>query len=511
MRTRRVEPVADGPAYWELLAENSEPVGVLHCGSNQYWEFLKPTGKAFDPHREIDLGRLLLDEVGISWPGPEEFANQAQQIFQQSQMFREALRNVLPWMPELIRQMYPNSPEHQARLALLFWHLVRLLDDPLLIETQAHLAYLAYHSLSAVYEAEPADDSRFRTVEQAWREAFRSWYATLAEPNRSWIFGAEAPRQRELALLEAITEAGPNERRLRRFFRETQPGRETIRRLIAGWFLARYDLPLADRLKTAVNEAARDAEAGGFLKAPAWRGARGVAFSRGVTAIVLFIYLLTSCQFVWNFVAQIGWLPSESLIMAAIYMLGGLPPLLFWLGSGRPDTSLPRLWAGILLAVVGTIMQQNWIAMMRFAHTQVMALGALCIFLLLAAYRVLLAKVRQATGFERDLGGDNGRRGLWKRLVSLRDDPAHRRCLAVWYRGLTLAFLISLLLSDLLGDSYLQEAFPPAQVSGLVWRLPGLFGGTYPALVILFTALSLFAGIFVQLLWEERPITEALA
>jgi hypothetical protein len=197
--------------------------------------------------------------------------------------------------------------------------------------------------------------------------------------------------------------------------------------------------------------------------------------------------------------------------MAAVYLLCGLPPLLFWFFSGRPDTSTPRLWAGILIAVVGTIMQQNWEAMMAFAHRRVMVLGGLCAFLLLTAYRVLLVKVRHTTGFEGAMAGDGGVRGFWKWLTALQHDPAHRRCCAVWYQGLMLAFLISLLLTDLLGDSYLRKTCGPRQTSGLAWRLPGLIDHTYPALVVLFTALTLFAGIFVQLLAEEKPLTEALA
>jgi len=187
--------------------------------------------------------------------------------------------------------------------------------------------------------------------------------------------------------------------------------------------------------------------------------------------------------------------------MIAVYILCGLPLLLFWLVSGRPNTSIPRLWAGTLVAVAGTILQQNWEAMMVFAHGRTIALGALCAFLLLAAYRVLLDKVRQTTDFEGAV--NSGLRSLWH-------DPAHRRCLEVWYRGLTLAFLVSLLLTDLLGDSYLGDSPQHSQASWMVWRLEGLIGHTYPALVILFTALTLFAGIFVQLLWEEKPITEAL-
>lgn len=500
MKTKNVRRATKG-AFWELLGESDEREGCLHHRGKRTWELCDKRGDPFHPRRVIDLGQVL-DRVDISWPSLQALVSQAQRIVHESEAFREDLRNALPWIPALISQMYLDSAEHRARLALLFWYVVRVLNDPLLIATQAHLERLAYHSLCDVYEAEPQESDRFQAVKQAWREAFHAWYATLSDSNRASVFEPDAPRQRETAMWEALTLQDAQGRRLRRFFRETRPGQETVRRLIEQWFLPRYDLARAERLKTAVRAASRDSETGGYLEKPAWLGARGVFISRSFTLAILVAYLLAGCQPVRNHLAPARWAPPAWLIMTAVYILCGLPPLLFWLVSGRPNTSIPRLWAGTLVAVAGTILQQNWEAMMVFAHERAIALGALCAFLLLAAYRVLLDKVRQTTGFEGVV--DSGLRSLWR-------DPAHRRCLEVWYRGLTLAFFVSLLLTDLLGDSYLREATQHSQSPWMVWRLEGLIGHTYPALVILFTALTLFAGIFVQLLWEEKPITEALA
>jgi len=84
-------------------------------------------------------------------------------------------------------------------------------------------------------------------------------------------------------------------------------------------------------------------------------------------------------------------------------------------------------------------------------------------------------------------------------------DLAVRRSRAIWTRGLVLSFLLSLLVTDLVGDAYLSVS------EAVTWRLTWAFGHTYPGLVLLFTALLLFTGVFAQFLWEEEPITEGVA
>lgn len=508
----RVKRLPDEPTWG--LWDGRELVGHLHRHTERRWELLDKTVMPLSPPLVIELGQTL-EHVGEGWPSSDTLAAQAQQIVQDAGIHKEDFRNYLPWMAEFIRQVYPEEAEHRARLALLLLGVVRRLEDPLLTETRVRLERLAYNSLSEVYEVEAADGNRFQAVERAWREAFHTWYVTLTNPNRAWVFKPQVPQQRERALLDALTLEEDGRRRFRRFFRETQPGRETIRVLIERWFLPRYDLRQAEQLKHAVHTVTQNPEAAGYVGDSRGLWVSIVYWSRRLTWVLLGVYLFISYQLVWGWVEQAGWDYLAPRFMMGLYILCVLPTFLYWLTSGRPDTSTPRLWAGILVAVVGTIMQQSWGAMMTLAHERVIALVALCAFLLATAYRVLLTKVRQATGFE-GAKPSISRKDLNEKLRAFRQDPAHRRCMTLVERGLALSFLVSLLLTDLFGDSYLAQMDEKKvnnlrQASSLVWDLPGLVGHTYPALVILFTALTLFAGIFAQLLWEEKPITEGLA
>jgi len=156
------------------------------------------------------------------------------------------------------------------------------------------------------------------------------------------------------------------------------------------------------------------------------------------------------------------------------------------------------------VALVGVILQQNWAGLARFAEETPWLAGLLGLIIVSAAFRVLLGKVRRALGTEWPPPGRAANDLIGLARAGLRD-LAIRRTAAIWRRGLAAAFLLSLLVTDLLGDIYLAEG------AGRLIRFPGAVGHIYPGLALLFAALLLFAGVFVQLLWEERPITEGIA
>jgi hypothetical protein len=290
--------------------------------------------------------------------------------------------------------------------------------------------------------------------------------------------------------------------------------------------LPRYDLTTAERLKAALQNAERkqaaayqkNARSDGQAKKPlAWvwhpiktAAASGwdglVAVSRwlltkiskyalmggGCLGIVYFLVYYLKGQFqglFGDFYGLLGWVsplvisdPGAQGFASAVYWLT-IVHALHWFFGGAPDTSLPRLRAGMLLGVVGTLLQQNWDALMEFSVQYPVALWGLVTALTLVAGQSLYTRINAAIGMNK--------RVVWQRSWSL-----------LW-RALCLAFVLSFILVDLLSGSYIQE--PPCA------SIPGMVTGTYPSLVLLFTAILLFAGIFAQLLGEERPLTEALA
>ena len=79
------------------------------------------------------------------------------------------------------------------------------------------------------------------------------------------------------------------------------------------------------------------------------------------------------------------------------------------------------------------------------------------------------------------------------------------KALRLFFRGAAYAFLIGLIISDLFGEAIVQR-IPEAQ--GTVSPcLNGLVGHLYPEVVFYLAPLALFIGVFVQLLWEDKPLT----
>jgi len=78
------------------------------------------------------------------------------------------------------------------------------------------------------------------------------------------------------------------------------------------------------------------------------------------------------------------------------------------------------------------------------------------------------------------------------------------RALRVFSTGLLESFVIGIVVSDLI-----TRAFRPSLVTN-IHTVPGLFGYIYPKLLYLYFPLALLIGIFVQIIWEEKPITHPL-
>lgn len=78
------------------------------------------------------------------------------------------------------------------------------------------------------------------------------------------------------------------------------------------------------------------------------------------------------------------------------------------------------------------------------------------------------------------------------------------RALRVLCLGLIESFIVGLIIMDLITIAYtplLKFNYEP---------IVGLFGVIYPKILILYFPLALLIGIFVQIIWEEKPITQPL-
>lgn len=100
---------------------------------------------------------------------------------------------------------------------------------------------------------------------------------------------------------------------------------------------------------------------------------------------------------------------------------------------------------------------------------------------------------------------------------------AFARARALFLLGLLQAFVFGLISTGLIGKFMAARTFDAADVPFDVFRaqiprfageLPRVLGiepfYAFPTVVILMTFLSIFIGTFLQLLWEDLPITEPL-
>lgn len=497
---------------WSLRTGNNPAFRLLEL-SPWRWELCKFDGDPFEPRRILNL------EVETAqnrfWPRETALDEQIAQV---RTVGGEWLADLLPWTPYLIvgSCREENQTKRKALLTLLFLNQIPN-GDPGQGLTLFRLHALAYESLMNLFENESGHRSE---MEAALHRVFSAWQEEILSDERSRFFGQGMPTlfseehraegrtiyrvyalekgewtqsRRERAMGELLLTGSANGESLRVFFHESAWGWEVVRALIQRWFLPRYDLDMAERLKVAVQT---DGRLAGWAW-PARIAVNGLRF--GLVLALLY------GVFFWRFMPDLqriagAW--TEWLVWGLSLLVYGIlaAQVIHWLRAGAPDTSLPRLRAGMFVGVVGTLLQQNWNGLLAFSLHHPYALGALCTVLFLIAWQVLRAKVAATIGPEAEAN-------RWRSWL---DSLATRRCWAVFWRAGALAFLLSFILIDFLSDSYLGCG-TSKEITCSLSPIAGIVGGTYPSLVLLFSAILLFAGIFGQLLWDEKPMTEALA
>jgi hypothetical protein len=84
------------------------------------------------------------------------------------------------------------------------------------------------------------------------------------------------------------------------------------------------------------------------------------------------------------------------------------------------------------------------------------------------------------------------------------------RALSLFFLGATESFIIGLILFDLFADGMTSELMSKLGIDADKIRIKGIVGHIYPLPLILYASLALVIGIFVQIIWEDKPITEPL-
>ncbi|MBW2272217.1 MAG: hypothetical protein JRG96_03030 [Deltaproteobacteria bacterium] len=387
-----------------------------------------------------------------------------------------------------------------------------------LMQGRVEPEYLARYRSGDVDPVDPSDDPSesgfFRTLEGGRPEvvnrlivrmAQRSFFiwledVCLDEENQAFEKEDSPFASRELEILHAITvdEADSIERvsDLTPFLR--RPGKDCMRILgkLEAWFLRCYDVRHASALIYQEAAIRRGEDVG--ERTLSWHTPRNHAI--GLLVLVspflgaifayqrypLFFDLLCSAEVVavnlaatWFLAYRFCWKRDLTFFYAAV----------------------PRIGAGIIVGYLPVfLIDEVWDLASRSAP----AIGSLAVFLGLVTLLYLYVEV------QRRLGDTH---------------VAFGRARAVFLLGVVQSLAMGLMISSLVGRFMVVRNWSPAEgelpvevlrgtLEPLVGELPRIVGigpfYSFPSVVLMVTFLSFFIGIFLQLMWEDLPITEPL-
>ena len=164
--------------------------------------------------------------------------------------------------------------------------------------------------------------------------------------------------------------------------------------------------------------------------------------------------------------------------------------------------SVPRIGAGIIVGYAPVfLIDEVW----ALAGRDVLALGTLVTFLGLVTLLYMYVEVQRRLG----------------------DSPvAFARARAIFLLGVLQAAAVGTVMTSLIGPFMVMRSWEPTgetepsiamlreHLQPLVGELPRIVGAdpvyAFPSALLLMTFLSFFIGVFLQLMWEELPITEPL-
>jgi len=293
--------------------------------------------------------------------------------------------------------------------------------------------------------------------------------------------------------------------------------RYRVMRLV-DWFLRRYDLSAAFAVLRSItfNRAEPNKVIQHGVGQDFWRRTGKMLLL--VAALLSFLFVPTTGRMgEWwpELAAWVKWMPlphsgedpwtQPHLIdtwRLFIYPLGSV--LLFLIGvffcwywrKRRFDNLyrlLPRLVAGILVGYVPLMSAGDpwkWLLRMPLAP----AVG-LWLLMLLVSLGYLYVEARN-TLTEGKLSAAM-QRELWIRVLH------------VFFVGLSEALVIGFILSELFGETVLLSLLDDIEGTQVI-AITGWIGYIFPKVILLYAPLALFLGILVQLIWEEKAVTQPL-
>ncbi|MEE3332026.1 MAG: hypothetical protein VX246_14270 [Myxococcota bacterium] len=423
----------------------------------------------------------------------------------------------------LLRFIETRELEDQRSLRVAGYALRKLMYECLRVVMQSRVTndYVELYVRGEVDPVEPGDDpseSGFfhalesgdtdlvnRLVVRMTERAFYMWVDNICldEENQAFEKDDSPFGDRETELLEAISVLPSGEGVVRSedlvpFLRRADRDSRRIHGKLEAWFLRRYDIRHSSAIIHHAAHLDRGQAAGARLSLT-WH-------TPGTHALVL---LLLALPYLVGTVAYDAapalfdwWCSIEVLVVNAAAFW-----YLIWKFCVQRDltffnASVPRIFAGVVVGYLPVfLIDEVW----DLASRDALAVGGLTLFLSLATLLYIYVEVRGKLG---------------------NTQVAFERARAIFQLGVLQAFLTGLVMTTIVGPFMVVRNWSPAgsaelpievlraSLDPIAGQLPRVVGIepflVFPAVVLLMTFLSFFIGIFLQLMWEDLPITEPL-
>jgi hypothetical protein len=421
----------------------------------------------------------------------------------------------------LLRYLGNKGMQEGPGMQTAFMHLRKLAYRTFLalLERRVEPKYLEGFTSGTVNPVDPADDLSeagfFYTMESGDQQAvnrclvrlaeraFYRWIedVCLDESNRAFEVADTPFDDRETEVRRAIGAAGVvrarRPRDLTPFLRRPK-NRNCLRVLdkLGVWFLRHYDIHYASVMIHQANRMARGVVDPNRVLSRHTTGNYAIALLLLAAPFLAGIFAYDSAPGIFDIVC------SAELLLAYTAVFWFLFYRFLW----RKDltffrTSVPRIAAGIIVGYlpiffideVWALAAQPWYALFAVA--------------LLLGFVTLLYIYIEVQGRLRN------------------PDLAFARARQIFFLGVLQAFAIGLLMTGLLGSFMAVRNWGAVPAGGnlnamarhlpdFAGQLPPIVGFepfyTFPSAVFLMTFLSFFIGTFLQLMWEDIPITEPL-
>lgn len=410
------------------------------------------------------------------------------------------------------------TEQRRARVALLLMRKLIYRSLTVLVDGRVDRAYLEQYIAGEVDPVDPSDDPSEggffyamesgdadavnRMVVRMAERAFYLWLegACLDEENQAFEKEDSPFEDRETEVLRAIC-VGPSleiERGSDLVPYLRRPGRDCRRILdkLERWFLRHYDIRHSAAL--IHHDAALNDGGGSDARNLSIHTPRNHALLLLLLAspFIAAAFAYEQYPIVFNYLcsAEVAFV-NACAFWFLLYRFCWKRDLSFF------HSSVPRIGAGIIVGYLPVfLIDEVW----DLASQPFVILGAVSLFLGLVTLLYIYVEVKQRVE---------------------RTQEAFARARAIFLFGVLQAFGIGVVMTNLVGRFMILRNWPAengevartlaeAGAMPLVGQLPRIVGVepmmAYPSAVLVMTFLSFFIGVFLQLMWEELPITEPL-